>query len=423
MQYKVFGCKVNKYYTDRWLNSQYLRDKNGVFVASCVVTDKAKRKWVRFVKKEVQNISPDEKIFISGCGAFKDGKAQNDFFELYPELATWKKQIEILDEAPEEKEETPIQNTIKAPSKINLSKLDALKKTQIYTKKFILIQWGCDSFCTFCLTVKKRGRHYYRSAEDIVEEIVEFEQTGGKEVVLTGVNLSAWWLKTTNDITSSRFAELLRYILEHTSIPRIRISSLGPEFITDEVLKIFEEERIYPHFHYSIQSGSSHVLKVMSRHYDGPYMEQLLKKTRNIQRKDNVSVGIGADIIVGFPGETDQDFEETYNMVQKYQITKLHAFPFSAHTMWESVPAGKFKDQVDEKVKKERLDRLLELWEKNRQDFITSQKGKPLKVLIEKKSGDSFSGWTENYIEVDESNFEIIWGEFKKNGIIVWHIK
>ena len=104
MQYKVFGCKVNKYYTDRWLGSEYLRDKTGTFVASCVVTDSAKRKWVRFVKKEVQKLELPAKVYISGCGAFKDGKAQDNFFDIYPELAFAHDKIEVLDEAPPEEE-------------------------------------------------------------------------------------------------------------------------------------------------------------------------------------------------------------------------------------------------------------------------------------------------------------------------------
>lgn len=440
MQYKVFGCKVNKYYTDRWLNSEYLHDKSGTFVASCVVTDSAKRKWIRFVKKELQNISGTEKIYISWCGAFKDGKAQNDFFTLYPDLAVSKDKIEILDEAPLEdqwKASLRKEEEKKDIHKIDLSRLKNAQRKQIYTKKFILIQGWCDSFCTFCLTVQKRGRHYFRSAEDIAEEIREFENQWGKEVVLTWVNLSAWGLKNTHDIenfssdvikegkkwwNTSRFAELLNYLLENTSIPRIRISSLWPEFITDQVLKIFEQERIYPHFHYSIQSGSSNVLKNMSRHYDGEYMKKLLKKTKDIKRIDDVSISIWADIIVGFPWESDEDFQETYAMVKDYQITKLHAFPFSAHTMWESVPAWKFKDQVDQKVKKQRLDSLLELGEQNRQDFIQTQIWKPLKVLIEKTSWDNWSWWSENYIECHEKNFEIIWGDKKKNGIVVGKI-
>jgi len=456
MQYKVFGCKVNKYYTDRWLNSEYLRDKTGTFVASCVVTDSAKRKWIRFVKKELTSLE-NGKIFISGCGAFKDGKAQDDFFELYPELASAKEKIEILDEAPiEDTNNTPppahagiplIEGEhIQSPSsrempegqrelqpKIDISKLKTAQQTQIYTKKFILIQGGCDSFCTFCLTVQKRGRHYFRAAEDIVEEIIEFENTGGKEVVLTGVNLSAWGLGNTHNIKNfspdlikngeqgqgSRFAELLSYVLENTSIPRIRISSLGPEFIDEKCLKIFQNERIYPHFHFSIQSGSSKILKSMARHYDGDYMRQLLKKLRDIQREDGVDISIGADMIVGFPGETEEDFMDSYALVQEYKISKLHAFPFSAHTMGESVPAGKFQKQVTEDVKKDRMNRLMNLAETIRDDFKKSQKGKVLKVLIEKSSQDSWSGWTENYLEADTLNFEIIAGTPKKNHIIV----
>ncbi len=425
MQYKVFGCKVNKYYTDRWLNSRYLRDKTGTFVASCVVTDSAKRKWIRFVKKELQNISESGKIYISGCGAFKDGKAQDDFFILYPELSDFQDKIEILDEAPVESKEQ-VQSEIKKihqeekqESKIDLSKLKIAQKTQIYTKKFILIQGWCDSFCTFCLTVQKRGRHYYRASEDIVEEIKEFESEGWKEVVLTGVNLSAWGLDTTNDIDTSRFAELLTYILKHTSIPRIRISSLGPEFIDDRVFEVLKHERIYPHFHYSIQSGSSNVLQSMSRHYDWVFMRDLLKKTRDIKREDGVDVGIWADIIVGFPWETEQDFMDTYNMVKDYKITKVHAFPFSAHTMGESVPAGKFKHQVPENIKKDRMQKLMNLADEIRDNFKTSQKGKTLKVLVEKSDENSWSGWTENYLEADNANFEIIAWIPKKNNIVV----
>lgn len=444
MQYKVFGCKVNKYYTDKWLNSKYLRDKSGTFVASCVVTDSAKRKWVRFVKKELEILSENDKIYISWCGAFKDGKAQGDFFILYPELAFAQEQIEILDEAPEE-----IADEVKIEVKkihkekeeetnkgaINLSKLDklkAFKNTQIYTKKFILIQGWCDSFCSFCLTVQKRGRHYYRAAEDIAEEIRDFETDEGKEVVLTGVNLSAWGLKNTHNIqdfapeiekswvhgTGSRFAELLRYLLENTNIPRLRISSLGPEFIDEEVLEVFKNTRIYPHFHYSVQSGSSSVLKSMARHYNGDFMKDLLLRTKNIKRDDGVDISLGADIIVWFPWETEEDFMDTYNLVKDCGITKVHAFPFSPHTLWESVPAGKFKNQISDSIKKERMNRITEVSDTIREDFKRSQKWKTLHVLIEKAAPPSWSGWSENYLEADETNFEVIDGTIWKNKIV-----
>jgi len=413
------------------------------------VTDSAKRKWVRFVKKELETLEEKQKIYISGCGAFKDWKAQDDFFEIYPELAPAKNKIEVLDEAPiedsqktslreEEKQEMYIDSSAKnKASGIDLSKLKNAQKTQIYTKKFILIQWGCDSFCTFCLTVQKRGRHYYRAVEDIIEEIKDFESEGWKEVVLTGVNLSAWGLENTHDIQNfsqdliknwtsgwgSRFAELLREILDNTSIPRIRISSLGPEFIDDAVIQILAEERIYPHFHFSVQSGSSSTLKSMARHYDGEYMKKLLKKIRNIKREDDVEVSIWADLIVWFPGESEEDFMDTYNLVKDYRITKLHAFPFSAHTMWESVPAGKFKNQIGEKIKKERMNRLMQLWDQVREEFKSTQKWKVLKILIEKSDNASWSGWSENYIECDNTNIDIIAGIPQKNNIVVWKYK
>lgn len=451
MQYKVFGCKVNKYYTDRWLWSEYLSDKTGTFVASCVVTDSAKRKWVRFVKKEVENISGNGKIYISWCGAFKDGKAQDDFFNIYPDLAPYKDKVEVLDEAPAEDAEKQslredekkqlhddfVKSSNTAKPKIDLSKFKAAQKTQIYTRKYLLIQGWCDSFCTFCLTVQKRGRHYYRAAEDIIEEIREYEATGWKEVVLTGVNLSAWGLDNTHDIKNfskdlvknwvsgwgSKFASLLREILDNTSIPRLRISSLWPEFIDDDVIKILWEERIYPHFHFSIQSGSTNTLKSMARHYDWDFMKKLLDKTRNITREDGVEVSIGADLIVGFPGESEEDFMDTYNLVKDCRITKVHAFPFSAHTMGESVPAGKFKNQISDTIKKDRMNRLMALWDAVREEFKNAQKWKTLKVLVEKSSWNTWSGWSENYIECDESNFEIIAWKIERNSILVWKYK
>lgn len=432
MQFKIFWCKVNKYYTEEWLKSDYLKDKNGIFVASCVVTDNAKRKWIKFVKDEIKNLEEWEFIFISGCGAFKKWEAQSDFFEIYPELKEFEGKIIILWEKPEElkleidkqtkkeeKKTSPLAPLPKVEGKIS-SKLKSLP--QIYTKKFLLIQGWCNSFCTFCLTVQKRWRHYYRDKDDIVSEITDFEFSGGKEVVLTWVNLSAWWLKDTNDVWQSRFAELLEYILENTTIPRLRISSLWPEFIDDKCLEVFKNKRIYPHFHYSIQSGSTKILKAMRRHYTWEYMRDLLVKTKNLQREDWVEVSIWADLIVGFPGETEEDFRDTYNLVKDWLITKVHAFPFSAHKLGESVPAWKFEEQISDQIKKERMWELEFIADSVRDDFIERNIWKTFEVLIEVvKEEDGkikWKGWTENYIEADDKTFEIIEWEIKRNNIV-----
>jgi len=429
MEYKIFWCKVNKYYTDEWLKSDYLKDKSGIFVASCVVTDKAKRKWIKFVKDISKNLNENEKIYISWCGAFKRWDAQDDFFEIYPEIENLKWKIEILDEKPSE-----LKKEIKDSKEERTQKLKQLKNKisnipQIYTKKFLLVQWWCDSFCTFCLTVQKRWGHYFRDKDDIVEEINEYVDWGWKEVVLTWVNLSAWWLKDTNDIWNSRFAELLEYILENTKLERLRISSMGPEFIDDKCLEVFKNTRIYPHFHYSVQSGSSKILKSMHRHYDWEYMRKLLEKTKNIQREDWVEVSIWADLIVWFPWETEEDFMDTYNLVADWLITKIHAFPFSAHNLWESVPAGKFPNQISDQIKKERMWKLEAIWDNIRDSFIDRNIGKIFDVLIEVVKTDEKSWetkwkwWTQNYIEADEKTFEIMSWDIKRNSIVKWKLK
>lgn len=414
MKYKVFWCKVNKYYTDEWLNSSYLENKSGIFIASCVVTDNAKKKWIKFVKQEIPLLKEHEKIYISWCWAFEDGEENTAFFEVYPDLKIYQEKIEVLWEKPKETKQ----------NKLDTTKLNTIKtKLTLTTKKFLLIQGGCDSFCTFCLTVIKRGRHFYRSQEDIVDEIIEFEMQGWKEVVLTWVNLWAWWQENTTQYSHSKLGDLLQYILEKTEIPRIRISSLGPEFVDEKVLKIFKNKRIYPHFHYSIQSGNSEILKAMRRHYDGDYMRDLLKKTLWVQREDGVKISIWADLIVWFPGETHEQFLDTLDLVKNYSITKVHAFPFSNHTLWEHVPASFFPNQIDEKIKKERLDQLMHIGDVVRNEFITSQKWNTFELLIENVKDGIFKGWTENYIECNNENFEIISGEVKKNEIVLWKLK
>lgn len=428
MQFKIFWCKVNKYYTEEWLKSDFLKDKNGIFVASCVVTDNAKRKWLKFVKDEIKNLEKWEFIFISGCGAFKKWEAQDDFFKIYPELEEFKWKIIILWEKPEELKLEIDWKTKKEEKKENISLKNKIKSLpQIYTKKFLLIQWWCNSFCTFCLTVQKRWRHYYRDKDDIVSEITDFEFSGWKEVVLTWVNLSAWWLKDTNDVWQSRFAELLEYILEKTTIPRIRISSLWPEFIDEKCLEVFKNKRIYPHFHYSVQSGSTKILKAMRRHYDWKYMRDLLEKTKNLKREDGVEVSVWADLIVWFPWETREDFLDTYNLVKDWLITKVHAFPFSAHNLWESVPAWKFENQISDKEKKERMWELEAISDATRDNFIEKNIWKEFEVLIEVVKEENWKikwkGWTQNYIEADEKTFEILKWEIKRNEIVKWVLK
>ena len=387
-----------------WLESEELKDKKWIFIASCVVTDRAKKRWIREVKEAEKKLMPWEHIFLSGCGAFNACKKDRAFYTHYPELKDIEDKIILLKEAPKKE-------IIKESKNLWL------------TKKFILIQKWCDSHCSFCLTVKKRGPHSSRKKEDILQDILDFEKIGGKEVVLTGINLSAWGLKSTREKWKSRLTELLSYILLNSRIPRIRISSLGHEFVDDTLIKICKEKRIYPHFHLSLQSWSSKILKLMGRQYNKETLVSVLEKFKKLKRKDEVSISIGADIITWFPWETEDDFRETCELIEKYQINKVHSFPFSAHHFWESVPASFLKNQIPENIKRQRQKLLLEKTEKIRNEFIQKEKWKSFEVLVEKVKWNSFSWWTENYIEVNEEKFLITKWIIKKNEIISWILK
>jgi threonylcarbamoyladenosine tRNA methylthiotransferase MtaB len=403
MDYKVFGCKTNRYFAEKWLSHPHLEGKEGYFIASCVVTDKAKAKWVKHAKKKLPDLGRNEKLFLSGCGNIRDGEVDPKFFEIYPELSDFREQIEILPEDPADFQLT--QGEKKEMMLTKIRKLKSLAKSQIFTRKFLVVQTGCDNFCTFCLTVQARGRHKWRPIEEVIEEIHDFVSQGGKEVVLTGINLGAWGAPSSNDYQLSKFVELVEVILEKTALERLRISSLGVEFVSDKLIELFRNPRVNPYIHLSIQSGSSKILKAMNRHYDGVLLREVLWKISQLQRADGLSLNIGADLIVGFPWETEEDFAMTREIVEKYRIAQLHAFPFSPHLDHYSVPAGSYKDQVPNHIIQRRLQTLLSVWESSFLSYAEEYRGKELRVLIEKEKNGSFSGWSENYLLCSEENF------------------
>ncbi len=419
MEYKVFGCKTNKYFAEKWLVHPHLEEKNGYFIASCVVTDKAKAKWVKHAKKILPKLTKDQTLYLSGCGNIRDGVVDPRFFEVYDELLPFREQIEILPEDPDD-----FAVTAEERKQMMQTKIRSLKKIagkELFTRKYMVIQTGCDNFCTFCLTVQARGRHKWRPMDEILEEIRTFVESGGKEVVFTGINLGAWWASSSNDYTESKFVELVSKVLSDTTLERLRISSLGVEFCSDALIALFENPRIIAYAHLSIQSGSTNILKSMNRHYDGVRVREVLQKLRNIRRKDRVILNIGADLIVGFPTETNADFTDTLEIVEKYQISQLHAFPFSAHIDHYSVPAGSFDGQVPNHIAQSRIKKLLSTGKEILTSWANQTVGKEVSVLIEKVWINSFSGWSENYLFCSEKNFiPHPWQNIGKGKVIKW---
>ena len=396
MPYKIFGCKVNKYFLNQRLDYFHQNGNNlddTLLIATCVVTDRAKNKWVREVKHAIQEWL---KVSITWCGAFSRWNlaSESEFYSIYPELKQHSDKITLLPESPSK----------------NWFEYKIWWKSSVYTKHFLIVQNGCDNHCSFCLTVAKRWPHISRSLEEIIEEIQEIESQWWKEIVITWINLAARWCSNSTKPEETKFPLLLREILNKTTIPRIRISSMWPEYANDEFFEVVSDDRILPHFHYSIQSFSNNVLRNMWRHYSADELKIVLKKTRNLKKKNLIS--IWADIIIWFPWETESDFLDTYNWIEEFWITKLHAFPFSDHTQRERIPASFLPDQVKQWIKKDREIRLISKWDEIRENFIAQNKWSFHKVLIEETRNWKRKWRTENYIQV-----EVEW-DYKRGEII-----
>ncbi len=402
MEYKIFGCKVNKYYLNKRLNyfsSNKKTDNNNFIIATCVVTDKAKSKFIKETKQQINN---QKHIYLTWCAVFDKWQKmdENKFYKVYPQLAEFRNKITLLWEEPDRDDTRE-------------TKTHQFKETaNIYTKKFIVIQNGCDSHCSFCLTIKKRWKSVNIPTDEIITEINEFVEIWWKEIVITWINLAARWATDTKNPQENKFAELLKNIIDNTKIERIRISSLWPEFLNDKFFEIIKNPRFLPHFHVSIQSFSDKILKSMNRNYDSKLLDDIITKLKNLDRPDKNQISIWADIIVWFPGETEQDFQNTLDWIRKHQINKLHAFPFSSHDQWESIPAHWFADQIPANIKKERAAKIKILWDKIREEFIQKNTWTEQKVLIEEKKNWKRRWRTWNYIQIelewDYTKWEII---------------
>lgn len=401
MEHKVFGCKVNKFYLNKWvahLEATKQADDDIFLVATCVVTDRAKSKWI---KEILDQLHQDKRVYIAGCGSITRGKATDRavFFANYPELRPYEDKILLLDEDPVQDAQS-FTNGLKTPNQ------------KLRTKNYVIIQNGCDNYCSFCLTIFKRGRHRNRPLEEIIQEIKQIEAEGGQEIVITGINLAARGCQDTRNANESRFPELLRAILDQTTIPRIRISSIDPQYITDEFYEVVKNTRFVPHFHFSIQSFADRVLKAMNRGYLSDKLDEVLTKMKKLDRPDRDLISFGADIISGFPGETEEDFAITCQGVQKYGITKLHAFPFSDHHKAEKIPASLLPNQIPNAIRKERNRKLIEIGDMVRDRFVESHYGKTFQVLIEEVKNGKSKWWTQNYIHV------VIPGEYPKGSLV-----
>jgi len=262
------------------------------------------------------------------------------------------------------------------------------------TRPFLKIQDGCDTFCTYCIVPYARGRSRSMAPEKVLENIRHLKHAGYQEVVLTGVHLGAYGL----DLSPKyHLAGLLSRICESNSIHRVRLSSIEPHELTQEILTLVAETDVFcDHFHIPLQSGDDSVLKKMHRPYTRTFFRDLIVKINTLIP----DAAIGVDVLIGFPGETEKAFENTYSLIEELPVTYLHVFPFSVR---KGTPASQYPQQVDPKTIKARCEKMRILGNQKKQAFYKKFVGKKVKILIESKRDEStgfLKGITSNYIPV-----------------------
>ena len=260
------------------------------------------------------------------------------------------------------------------------------------TRAAIKIQDGCDRFCTYCIIPFARGRVRSRKIDSILKEVKALVETGIKEIVLTGIHIASYGKDFTENIS---LWNLLYELNKIEGLKRIRLGSLEPTLLTKEFIeKIKSLDKLCDHFHISLQSGCDETLKRMNRRYTTNEFKEI---TKNLRETFPEAV-LTTDIIVGFPGETDEEFETTYNFLKEIKFYKMHVFPYSRRN---GTKAAAMPNQIDTVQKEERSRRLIQLSNKNEQEFLNKYIGKNVDVLFEQKVGEYIKGHTTNYLEVE----------------------
>jgi len=259
------------------------------------------------------------------------------------------------------------------------------------TRAVIKVQDGCDKFCSYCIIPYARGRVRSRNSKNIIEEIQKVAENGIKEVVITGIHVASYGKDFKEEY---RLIDLLEEINKIEGINRIRLGSIEPTLITETFLERAKQlEKLCHHFHLSLQSGCNNTLKRMNRKYTTEEFKMIV----DLLRKAYNDVILTTDIIVGFPGETDEEFETTYKFLSNMKFYKMHVFKFSPR---KGTKAEKMEYQIDGNIKEERSNRLIELSIKNQNEYNKSYIGKEIEVLYEEKNGEIYQGHTQNYILV-----------------------
>ena len=397
----TLGCKVNQYETNGMIQS--FKEKGyGIVdfenfadiyvVNTCTVTNMSDRKS-RQVLRQARKNNKDAIVIAVGCYA----QVAKEELEKIPEIdfvlgtnekVNIVKYVEqYLNKKQSEKFNIEIDDVMKNKEYGDFGSVTYTEKTRAVIK----VQDGCDRFCSYCIIPYARGRVRSRKPENVINEIKEIAKSGIKEVVITGIHVASYGKDFKEEY---RLIDLLEEINKVDGIERIRLGSIEPLLITEEfVNRLVKLKKICHHFHLSLQSGCSETLNRMKRRYTIEEFEEIVNRLRKFYE----DVILTTDIIVGFPEETDNEFNETYEFLNKIKFYKMHIFKYSPR---KGTKAEKMKNQISGDIKEIRSKKLLELSDKNENEYLDEYIGKEVDVLFEEKEGEYFKGHTSNYIMV-----------------------
>jgi threonylcarbamoyladenosine tRNA methylthiotransferase MtaB len=388
--FKTLGCRLNQFETDALVTSFHNAGYHVVegdekadvtVINTCTVTNQSDQKSRHTINHAAAR-NRDGLVVVTGCMA-----------DNYKEKLEGQEQITYVVDNDRKSQIVELVNGHFSGEIIHPDKLpgdrfgfDTVQKS-LHTRTSVKIQDGCDNFCTFCIIPSVRGRAVSRPVNDVLDNVRRVVDNGFREIVITGVNIGRY------DYEGFTFENVVEKVLELPGDFRVRISSLEPDGFSDDFHKLFSHPKLAPHLHLCLQSGSEEILLKMRRMYSAKYFMETVERFRNAIPDFNFTT----DVIVGFPGETEKDFQQTVDFIREAKFSHVHTFRFSRRT---GTRADRMKEQVPGKVMAARSEDIRKLSEENRFNYMHSMLGKEQRVLIEKVEGGIARGYGEHYLPV-----------------------
>ncbi|MBW0761660.1 MULTISPECIES: tRNA (N(6)-L-threonylcarbamoyladenosine(37)-C(2))-methylthiotransferase MtaB [Mammaliicoccus] len=415
--FHTLGCKVNHYETEAiwqlFKENDYERvefetNADVFIINTCTVTNTGDKKSRQVIRRAIRK-NPDAVICVTGCYA-QTSPAEIMAIpgvDIVVGTQDRHKLISYIEDYKTSRQ--PINGVGNIMKNRKYEELEVPYFTD-RTRASLKIQEGCNNFCTFCIIPWARGLMRSRDPKQVVSQATTLVNSGYKEIVLTGIHTGGYG----EDLKDYNLAQLLRDLEEVENLERIRISSIEASQLTDEVIDVIDKStKVVRHLHIPLQSGSDSVLKRMRRKYTMAHFSERLQKLH----KALPGLAVTSDVIVGFPGETEEEFQETYDFIVKHQFSELHVFPYSMRT---GTPAARMTDQVDEDIKNDRVHRLIELSNQLAKDYASKFDQTVLEVIPEEKGSKDgkLVGYADNYMKIEFDGDESLIGELVKVKVI-----